>query len=104
MTKANPDGAAQPQSLTLARMAKGTGLILLIPLLLSLLVLLHGKLAALVLAAVLLLCGGSMAENLVTKKIGNTAYWLAVGMPLATVFILAGINAAVGGSLEDDPA
>jgi hypothetical protein len=98
MAEAHRDGT------TLLRMAKATGFILLIPLLLTLLALWHWKPGALVLAAVLLFGGARVAYELVTKKFDNKAYRLAVGVALAAVFFLVWMNAAVGGVLGDDPA
>ena len=87
------------------RIAIGTGLILLIPLVLTLLALWHWKPGAFVLALVLLCGGTGLAYGLVTKKMmSNKAYRFAVGVALATVFLLVWMNAAVGGILGDDPA
>ena len=87
------------------RIAIGTGLILLIPLVLTLLAIWHWRPGALVLAFVLLFGGAGLTYQLVAKKkMGNKAYRFAVGVALAAVFILVWMNAAVGGILGDDPA
>lgn len=87
------------------RIAIGTGLILLIPLGLTLLALWHCRPGALVLAFVLLCGGAGLTYQLVAKKkMSNKAYRFAVGVVLAAVFLLVWINAAVGGILGDDPA
>jgi hypothetical protein len=88
----------------ITRRAMGAGLVLLIPVVLTLLALWHWKPGALVLAVVLLVGGVHLAYELVVKKIGDKAYLLAVGVALAAVFLLVWINAAVGGILGDDPA
>ena len=86
-------------------MAVGAGLILLIPLVLTLLAIWHWKPGAFVLAFILLLGGASLLYELVAKnKLSNKTYRFAVGVALATVFGLAWMNAAVGGILGDDPA
>jgi uncharacterized membrane protein len=87
------------------RIATGSGLILLIPLVLTLLAIWHWKPGAFVLAIVLLLGGAGLTYELVAKKkMSNTPYRFAVGVALAVVFVLAWMNAAVGGILGDDPA
>jgi uncharacterized membrane protein len=87
------------------RIATGSGLILLIPLVLTLLAIWHWKPGAFVLAIVLLLGGAGLTYELVMKKkLSNKAYRFAVGVSLAVVFVLAWMNAAVGGILGDDPA
>jgi hypothetical protein len=87
------------------RIAIGTGLILLIPLVLTLLAIWHWRPGALVLAFVLLFGGAGLTYGLVTKKMmSNKAYRFAVGVALAAVFLLVWMNAAVGGILGDDPA
>jgi hypothetical protein len=89
------------------RIAIGTGLMLLIPLVLTLLASWHWRPGALLLAVVLLLGGAGLTYELMTRKMGNLAnraYQFAVGVALAAVFILVWMNAAVGGILGDDPA
>jgi hypothetical protein len=86
------------------RTAARIGLILLIPLALTLLALWHWRPGALILAIVLLLGGAGLAYQLVAKKISNKAYQFAVGVAVAAVFLLVWMNAAVGGILGDDPA
>ena len=88
----------------IVRIAIGTALILLIPFVLTLLAIWHWKPGALVLAFLLLFGGAGLAYELVTKKISNKTYWFAVGVALVAVFLLAWMNAAVGGILGDDPA
>src|SRR5688572_16523113 len=90
--------------MNLTRVAKGTGLILSIPLVLTLLALWHWKPGALVLAFVLLVGGAVLAYELVAKQPGNKAYRFAVGVALVAVFLLVWMNVAVGGILGDDPA
>ena len=85
--------------------AIGTGFILLIPLVLTLLASWHWRPGAFVLAVVLLFGGAGLTYGLVAKKMmSNKAYRFAVGVALAAVFILVWMNAAVGGILGDDPA
>ena len=87
------------------RIAIGTGLILLIPFVLTLLAIWHWKPGAFVLAVVLLFGGAGLTYELVTKKkMSNQAYRFAVGVALAAVLVLVWMNAAVGGILGDDPA
>jgi hypothetical protein len=87
------------------RIAIGTGLILLIPLILTLLAVWHWRPGALVLAVVLLLGGAGLTYELVAKNLlSNKAYRFAVGVALAAVLLLVWMNAAVGGILGDDPA
>ena len=87
------------------RIAIGTGFILLIPLVLTLLASWHWKPGAFVLAFVLLFGGAGLTYGLVAKKMmSNKAYRFAVGVALAAAFILVWMNAAVGGILGDDPA
>ena len=87
------------------RIAIGTGFLLLIPLVLTLLAIWHWRPSALVLAVVLLVGGAGLTYQLVTKKkMSNKAYRFAVGVALAAVFILGWMNSAVGGILGDDPA
>lgn len=87
------------------RVAIGTGLILLIPVVLTLLAIWHWRPGAFVLAFVLLLGDAGLTYGMVTKKMmSNKAYRFAVGAALAAVFILARMNAVVGGILGDDPA
>jgi hypothetical protein len=86
------------------RMANTIGLVLLIPLLLTLLALWHWRPGAFVLAVVLLAGGARLAYQLLTRKRSNPAYRFAVGVALVTVFLLVWVNAAVGGILGDDPA
>jgi hypothetical protein len=87
------------------RLARGTGVILLIPVALTLLALWRWRPGALLLAVILLIGGVGLAYGLVTKgKLRNRAYRLAVGMALAAVLLLMWMNVAVGGILGDDPA
>jgi hypothetical protein len=87
------------------RIAIGTGLLLLIPLVLTLLAIWHWKPGAFVLAVVLLLGGAGLTYELVTKKkMSNKTYRFAIGVALAAVLVLVWMNAAVGGILGDDPA
>jgi hypothetical protein len=87
------------------RIPIGTGFILLIPLVLTLLASWHWRPGAFVLALVLLFGGAGLTYGLVAKKMmSNKAYRFAVGVALAAVFILVWMNAAVGGILGDDPA
>ena len=87
------------------RIAIGTGLILLIPLVLTLLAIWHWRPGALVLAIVLLFGGAGLTYGLMAKKMmSNKAYRFAVGVAVVAVFLLVWINAAVGGILGDDPA
>ena len=87
------------------RIAIGTGFILLIPLVLTLLASWHWRPGAFVLAFVLLFGGAGLTYGLVAKKMmSNKAYRFAVGVALAAVFLLVWMNAAVGGILGDDPA
>jgi hypothetical protein len=87
----------------IVRIALATGIILLIPLFLTLLAIWHWRPGALVLAVVLLLGGAGLTYQLTTKP-GNKMYRFAVGMAVAAVCILVWMNAAVGGILGDDPA
>ena len=85
--------------------AIGTGFILLIPVVLTLLAIWHWRPGAFVLTFVLLFGGAGLTYGLVAKKMmSNKAYRFAVGVALAAVFLLVGVNAAVGGILGDDPA
>ncbi len=87
------------------RIAIGTGFILLIPLVLTLLASWHWRPGAFVFAFVLLFGGAGLTYGLVAKKMmSNKAYRFAVGVALAAAFILVWMNAAVGGILGDDPA
>ena len=87
------------------RIAIGTGCILLIPLVLTLLASWHWRPAAFVLASVLLFGGAGLTYGLVAKTMmSNREYLFAVGVALAAIFLLVWINAAVGGILGDDPA
>jgi len=86
------------------RIAIGTGLILLIPLVLTLLASWHWRPGALVLAFLLLVGGAGLTYQLVAQKRSNKAYRFAVIVALAAVFLLVWMNAAVGGILGDDPA
>jgi hypothetical protein len=86
------------------RIAIGTGLMLLIPLVLTLLASWHWRPGAFVLAFLLLVGGAGLTYELVAKKRSNKAYRFAVGVALAAVFLLVWMNAAVGGILGDDPA
>jgi hypothetical protein len=93
------------QNKNIMRLAIGTGLILLIPLVLTLLAIWHWRPGALVLAFVLLFGGVGLTYGLVAKNLlSNKAYRFAVGVALAAVFLLVWINAAVGGILGDNPA
>ena len=84
--------------------AIGTGFILLIPVVLTLLAIWHWRSGAFVLAFVLLVGGGGLTYGLVAKKMMTSkAYRFAVGVALAAVFLLVWMNAAVGGILGDDP-
>lgn len=90
---------------TINRIAIGTGIMLLIAAVLTLLAIWHWKPGAFVLAFVLLLGGAGLTYGLVAKKMLNSkVYRFAVGLALAAVFILVWMNAAVGGILGDDPA
>jgi hypothetical protein len=81
------------------------GLILLIPLVLTLLALWHWKPGAIILTIVLLLGGAGLGYRLVTRRImSNKAYLIAIVVALAAVFLLVWMNVAVGGILGDDPA
>ena len=104
MTDANRDGSlVMPKNIM--QMALRTGIILLIPVGLTLLALWHWRPGAIVLAFVLLLGGAGLTYGLVTKRLmSNKAYRFAVGVALAAVFLLVWMNAAVGGILGDDPA
>ena len=85
--------------------AIGTGFILLIPVVLTLLAIWHWRPGAFVLAFFLLCGGAGLTYGLVAKKMmSNKAYRFAVGVALAAVFLLVWMNAAVGGILGDDPA
>lgn len=87
------------------RIAIGTGLIVLIPIVLTLLAVWHWRPGAPVLAVILLLCGAALTyERVAKKKVTNKSYGFAVGVALAAVFLLVWINAAVGGILGDNPA
>lgn len=87
------------------RIAIGTGLILLIPAVLTLLAIWHWKPGAFVLAFVLLFGGAGLTYALVAKNmLSNKAYRFAVGVALAAVLLLVWMNVAVGGILGDDPA
>ena len=89
----------------ITRIAIGAGLILLIPVVLTLLAIWHWRPGALVLAFALLFGGAGLTYRLVAKKMmSNKAYRFAVGGALAAVFLLIWMNAAVGGILGDDPA
>jgi len=84
--------------------AMAAGVVLLIPLVLTLLATLHWKPGALVLAIVLFLGGAGLLYGLATKGIRGPAYGWGVGVALAAVFALVWVNAAVGGILGDNPA
>ena len=86
------------------RIATGTGLILLIPLVLTLLASWHWRPGVFVLAFLLLVGGAGLTYQLVAQKRSNKAYRFAVGVALAAVFLLVWMNVAVGGILGDDPA
>jgi hypothetical protein len=82
-----------------------TGLILLIPLMLTLLAFWHWKPGAIILAIVLVLGSAGLVYGLVTRRMmSNKAYLIAVVVALAAVFLLVWINVAVGGILGDNPA
>ncbi|HEX2853743.1 MAG TPA: hypothetical protein VHO24_10935 [Opitutaceae bacterium] len=85
-------------------MAMRTGLVLLIPVFLTLLALWRWKPGAPILAVVLLAGSAGLIYKLVAKKIGNRTYRIGVGVAVATVFLLVWMSAAVGGILGDDPA
>jgi hypothetical protein len=87
------------------RVAIGAGLVLLIPVFLTLLAIWRWKPGVLVLAFVLL-CGGVWLtyELTVKNKMSNRAYRFAVGLALAAIIILVWMNVAVGGILGDNPA
>jgi len=85
------------------RIAMGTGIVLLIPLVLLLLALWHWKPGAPILAMVLLSGGIGLAYQLVKRK-RSKAYWFAVGLALAAVFLPVWMNVASGGILGDNPA
>jgi len=86
------------------RIAIGTGFILLIPLVLTLLAIWHWRPGAPILAVVLLFGGAGLTYGLVAKKMmSNRAYRFAVGVALAAVFLLVWINAAVGAFLGTTP-
>lgn len=88
----------------LFRVAMGAGVILVIPLVLTLLAIWHWRPGAFVMAAVLLVGGAGLLYELVTKGIRTGTYRWAVGVSLMSVFLLVWVNAAVGGILGDDPA
>lgn len=89
----------------ISRIATGTGLFLLIPVLLTVLATWQWKPGVFVLGGILLSGGVVLAYELLTKKmLTNKAYRFAVALALATVFLLAWMNAAVGGILGDNPA
>lgn len=88
----------------LRRITTATGLVVLIPLVLTLLALWRWRPGAPILAAVLLIGGVGLAYQLATKRAGTGAYRWAVGVALVTVLFLIWMNAAVGGILGDDPA
>jgi hypothetical protein len=82
-----------------------SGLVLLIPLVLTLLAIWQWKPGAVVWAIVLLLFGAGLTYSLVVKKMmGNKAYRFAVIVALSAALLLAWMNAAVGGILGDNPA
>src|SRR5258705_11144601 len=84
--------------------AIGTGFILLIPLVLTLLASWHWRPGAFVLAFVLLFGGAGLTYGLVAKKMmSNNEYRFAVGVALAALFILVWMNAAVAGILGANP-
>jgi len=85
--------------------ATWSGLILLIPLLLTSLAAWHWKPGVFVLAFVLLTGGAGLTYRLVTKKmLRNKTYRFAVIVALAAVLLLVWMNSAVGGILGDHPA
>jgi len=87
------------------RIVIGAGLTLLIPCVLILLAVWHWKPGVFVLAFVLLFGGAGLTYGLVAKKMmSKKAYRFAVGVAVGAVFLLVGVNAAVGGILGDDPA
>ncbi len=82
-----------------------SGLILLIPLVLTLLAIWQWKPGAVILAIVLLLIGAGLLYRLLAEgKMSNKVYRFAVIVALAGVILLAWMNAAVGGILGDNPA
>ena len=92
------------QNKIIVRPALGTGLILLIPLFGNLFVAgWNWPLPAFILAGTLLF-GTGLTYELVAKKMNNKAYRFAVGLAVATAFILTWMNLAVGGILGDHPA
>ncbi|MCW5559692.1 MAG: hypothetical protein KIT22_17895 [Verrucomicrobiae bacterium] len=88
---------------TMVRITIGTGVILLIPLGLTLLAIWHWKPGAPLLAVILLFGGVGLAHQLMMRKPGKS-YRFAVGVALAAVVLLVWMNVAVGGILGDDPA
>lgn len=77
----------------------------LIPFVLTLLARWHWKPGAFVLSFVLLVDGAGLMYELVMKnKLSNKVYRFAIGLALATVFVLVWMQAAVGGILGDNPA
>lgn len=90
---------------TSIRIAVGTGLVLLIALVLTLLASWHWRPGAFVLAFSLLFGGAGILYELVAQKMmSHKIYRYAVGVALAAVFVLIWMNAAVGGILGDNPA
>ncbi|QHV95297.1 hypothetical protein [Spirosoma endbachense] len=90
---------------TRRRLTAWVAVIALIPLVLTLLAVWHWRPGAFVLAIVLLFGGiGLTYELVVKKKMSSRVYRFAVGLALATVFVLLWMNVAVGGILGDDPA
>lgn len=80
------------------------GVILLVPVVLTLLALWRWRPGAVVLAIVLLLGAMGLTVQLVKEGTRNHAYRCAIGVAVAAVFLLVWMNAAVGGILGDDPA
>ncbi|WP_343306779.1 hypothetical protein AAHN97_06665 [Chitinophaga niabensis] len=81
------------------------GLILLIPLVLTLLAIWQWKPGSFILAFVLLLVGAGLTYRLLAeKRLSNKAYRFAVVVALAAALLLVWMNAAVGGILGDNPA
>lgn len=88
-----------------SRFAIGIGVVLLIPLALTLLAIWHWKPGVFVLSFILLLCAAGLFYQLMVKKaMSSKVYRFAVGMALIAVFLLVWMNVAVGGILGDDPA
>ncbi|MCI0351057.1 MAG: hypothetical protein L0Z53_16655 [Acidobacteriales bacterium] len=85
------------------RIAIGTGLILLIPLVLTLLGSWHWRPGAFIFFFVLLF-GAGLTYELVAKRMSNKAYRFAVGLAVGTALILTWMNLAVEIIGDDNPA